>query len=406
MSTTESGCPRNTGPAKLLQIEDFKESSSESTEQKHLQSKVFSYIAQEHFLLKSSEYCGNTLKELKQFLTISSTNSTLNQSNIFYMDLVDENPNSDETMMLVAEKLLKDLQTDFQGGYVVLVGDGKTYEHIVNIKRLYGSELEKLLIFPGDWHTLLNYQKVLMKFFLSSGLKDLAKASGFRGETLASLERCSNFTRTHEFLIQVWEALYLSMMDAYQEEETGQVKQERFSQKLIPEVTEHLKQKFVLSELFSRVRALLAHDSLQEGFLEFTQRQSSNDSTWKFWRQFVVQDCFAYICLFLAIRSSNWHLRVSALKQMAPLFAAFDRSHYEKIIPHHLADTLQWPDHIRNRFEGGAFTVSIKGHPWRSTAIDEAHEMCEQRHEIRNCETNKSLSTKDPVVLYLSYNSI
>ena len=53
------------------------------------------------------------------------------------MDLVDENPDSDETMMLVAEKLLTELQSDVQHGYVVLVGDGKTYEHLVNIKRLY-----------------------------------------------------------------------------------------------------------------------------------------------------------------------------------------------------------------------------------------------------------------------------
>ena len=151
--------------------------------------------------------------------------------------------------MLVAEKLLTELQSDFQHGYVVLVGDGKTYEHLVNIKRLYGSELEKLLIFPGDWHTLLNYQKVLMKIFLSSGLKELAKASGFRGETLASLERCSNFARTHKFLLQVWEALYLAMTGAYQQDETGKVKLERFSEKLIAEVTQHMQQTSVPSQL-------------------------------------------------------------------------------------------------------------------------------------------------------------
>ena len=83
---------------------------------------------------KSTKYCENTLKELKQFLAVSAANSTPNQSNIYYMDLVDENPDSDETMMLVAEKLLTELESDFQHGYVVLVGDGKTYEHLVNIK--------------------------------------------------------------------------------------------------------------------------------------------------------------------------------------------------------------------------------------------------------------------------------
>ena len=351
---------------------------------------------------KSTKYCENTLKELKQFLAVSAANSTPNQSNIYYMDLVDENPDSDETMMLVAEKLLTELQSDFQHGYVVLVGDGKTYEHLVNIKRQYGSELEKLLIFPGDWHTLLNYQKVLMKIFLSSGLKELAKASGFRGETLASLERCSNFARTHKFLVQVWEALYLPMMGAYQQDETGKVKLERFSEKLIAEVTQHMQQKSVPSQLFSKVSALLAHDFLQQGFLEFVRKQSSNDDTWKFWSQFVLQDCFAYICLFLAIRSSNWHLRISALKQMAPVFAAFDRSHYEKIIPHHLADVLQYPDHIKNRFEAGAFTVSIKGHPWRSVAMDEAHEMCVNK-DMKSAVVRPTKTYLQKTLLFYTY---
>ena len=58
-----------------------------------------------------------------------------------------------ETMTLVAEDVL-DKFDNVQNGYVLLVGDGKTYKHLMNIKKQYSTALQKLLIFPGDWHIL------------------------------------------------------------------------------------------------------------------------------------------------------------------------------------------------------------------------------------------------------------
>ena len=74
-----------------------------------------------------------------------------------------------------------------------------------------------LLPFPGDFHLLMNYQKVMIKIYWDAGLKQIAEASGFRDETLGSLENCSNFTNTSKFFLQVWEALFRHMCKQWQQ---------------------------------------------------------------------------------------------------------------------------------------------------------------------------------------------
>ena len=101
---------------------------------------------------------------------------------------------------------LQVLQLEYK--WVIVVGDGKTYDLLQKIKSDYGQVMKWLLLMPEDWHILLNYQKQLMKLYSDAGLAQLAQHAGYRGETLTSLTNCSNFRRTHTFLIQSVEALY------------------------------------------------------------------------------------------------------------------------------------------------------------------------------------------------------
>ena len=49
-------------------------------------------------------------------------------------------------------------------------------------------------------------QKVIMKPYFETGLKHLAKAAGY---PVAGIQSCSQFKKTHLFIMEVWEAIIL-----------------------------------------------------------------------------------------------------------------------------------------------------------------------------------------------------
>lgn len=110
-------------------------------------------------------------------------------------------------------------------------------------------------------------------------------------------------------------------------------------------------------------------------FREWVSRIADRDVNWKFWENFVFRDIFAYVTLFLSIRGGMWNLRLFAIKQIAPLFAAFDRPHYQKLLPTHLHEVLTMPKEVIKSFEDGSFVCSINGNSMHSVALDVAHEM-------------------------------
>ena len=72
------------------------------------------------------------------------------------------------------------------------------------------------------------------------------------------------------------------------------------------------------------------------------------------------RDMFSYITLFISIRGGMWNLRLYGVKQVAPLFAAFDRPHYQKLIPCHLHEVLSMPSEVISKFENGAFVCPLE----------------------------------------------
>ncbi len=114
---------------------------------------------------------------------------------------------------------------------------------------------------------------------------------------------------------------------------------------------------------------------MYESFVQYISAKGERDNMWKFWKEFVFRDAFAYVCLFLSIRGGIWSLCTASIKTMAPMFAAFDRPHYRKLIPQHLKDLQTTPEAIQYFFRSGAFVCNILGSHMHSVALDEAHEM-------------------------------
>ena len=383
-----------------LTLDSFLENIYQTKERKNLQNKLFAYLLQKyvfhHHIHTDAVATNATLSEFRAFLDDQSDCGLQLSSTVYYMELINENPDCTETMSLVAEDLLAKFD-EAQDGWVILVGDGKSYRHLMNIKKQYSTALRKLLIFPGDWHILKNYQPILMKVYYSAGLRELAKNSGYHGSTLKSVEQCSNFKRTHYFLLQAWEALYREMLHTYFANTRNTITKDAGCILL-----SSIQMKKSPKDVLKRIGELVEDSKIEEDFMKFVKIMGDTDKTWKFWAQFIFIDCFCYFGLYLAIRSSNWQLRVASLKLMAPMFAAFDREYYARIIPHHLAEVQRYPSTILNCLRRGGFTVNLTGQQWRTVALDEAHEMCINK-DLKTAVVRPTKSYLQKTSLFFNY---
>ena len=71
-----------------------------------------------------------------------------------------------------------------------------------------------------------------------------------------------------------------------------------------------------------------------------------------------------------------WDMRIGSLKEMCPLFTAFDRLNYRKIIPQHISDIHRMPEHIKRYLCLGGFVCCLNANSFSAVGFDEAHEMC------------------------------
>ena len=381
-----------------LNLKDFTVNDVENEALSELNNEIFTYMLHK---LSLQEEENKTLVSLQDFLSLVHPNRT-QKSEVQYLRVMDAVADTKDTMMSMINDLHKRYIDGTNCCYLVIEGDAKLYEILQSLKQEYEQDLKWMLPFPGDWHALKNYQPALMKAYFDGGLSSLAQAAGYPTK---QIKNCGQFKRTHQFLMEAWEATYRAMLNCFIDNEYTQHHDLQAKILKTMERTKDLTDKQLRETFNNGIHQLQKDtDTFSLKFKQFIQKMAQTDDTWKFWVHFLFQDALPYVRLFLAIRSGEWHLRTASLKQMAHLFTAFDHSTYQKVISQHLTDILTMPKSILTMFEQGAFVVSISGRDWHSVGLDEAHEMLINK----GCKTSLTKPTPEQInrmAKYLPYRS-
>ena len=350
-----------------LKLSDFQLSSTDKQSADKLGKVVNQYM-----LLKLARTDqSDTVIDLQSYLTLANNIKAPECSNIIYYTVLHQRCDSKETLLSVINNMYTEFIHTGKKKQIFVEGDQVTYERLQSIKREYGQDLSWMFPFPGDWHFLKNYQEVLFKIYYDAGLCDLAIASGYLPKSVRT-----NFKRAHNFLMEVWEALhryFLSIFVSKQEAPYDLLESTRHWISSFPPSTNQTNAQRNINEMFDD---LSERYDFQDQFTQFMNTEMEKDETFKFWGEFVFKDCFAYVSLYLAIRSGNWNLRIAGIKSMSALFTAYDRQKYQKLVPQHIVDLLTIPNDVLSHLEQGGFTISLKGRPCHSVGVDESHEMC------------------------------
>jgi hypothetical protein len=350
-----------------LKLSDFQLNSTDKQSVKEIGA-----VFDQYMLLKVA--CAerrDKIIDLQSYLTVSLDIKPPERSNVIYYKVLHQRCDDKETILHVINDVYAEFICTGKKKHILIEGDQATFERLQSIKKEYGQDLSWMSPFPGDWHILKNFQEVLLKIYFDGGLRDLCCASGYLPNSVGT-----NFKRTHNFLLEVWETLYrylLSIFLSKEEVPSDFLDSTRDWILSLPQSGDQTSAQRNLHQMFAD---LSEKYSYQDEFAKFMTVNMEKGKTFKFWGQFVLTDCFSYVALYLAIRTGNWELRLASIKYMAALFTAFDRQKYQKLIPQHIVDLLTIPIETLSMLQSGGFTVSLTGRPCHSVGVDEAHEMC------------------------------
>ena len=125
----------------------------------------------------------------------------------WYYRIMNAVADSQDTVMFMLNELHEEYIVQKKSKHTE--GDAKLYEVLQSLKEEYKQDLKWLILMPGDWHALKNFQIALMKPHFDLGLKNIAQVAGYPTQQIKTCKR------THAFILEAWETLYRSMLAAF-----------------------------------------------------------------------------------------------------------------------------------------------------------------------------------------------
>ena len=130
-----------------LSLEDFKETGDEIFAWESFEKKLSAYSFLKYLVQENDIHVD--LPGLKTFLSFFNE-----KSEFCSIEVLDEIADSKATVLKTLNILHKKFQIGIKLQYLVVVGNGKSYDHLIKLKSEYGGSLSWVLPYPGDWHIL------------------------------------------------------------------------------------------------------------------------------------------------------------------------------------------------------------------------------------------------------------
>ena len=193
-------------------VDDFNLGRDQLDSIQSLRSKVFLYMMMKTVSL---EHVGDFFPPgLRDFFRLTSSSTTRERSVVYFVDLNSKPADKKETLLSALATLREKHGVGKYVDFLVVAGDGKTFDHLINLKREYGEEFQWMLPCLGELHLLKNVQVPIFKVYLDGDLSQLLWLY-HKGATSAAVSNSTCFDKSHTFLLQAWKAFFCSFISFF-----------------------------------------------------------------------------------------------------------------------------------------------------------------------------------------------